>query len=193
MAKVTRSAGGLTPKRQRFVDEYLIDLNATRAYRSAGFRGSDAVCASEGHKLLRNPKVAAAIQVALAERAKRVQVDADWLLKRLADEAHADLKDIYAENGDLRPIAEWPLIWRQGLVVGIESVTEKVGEDADGNPQYAIVRKVKLASRGRQLELIGRHIGVQAFRDKVDVSVTEGRAARLAELRQRRQRAQDGQ
>ncbi|PAE74486.1 terminase small subunit [Bacillus velezensis] len=48
----------LTPKRKRFVDEYLIDLNATQAYIRAGYKvKSESVAAVESHKLLRNPKI----------------------------------------------------------------------------------------------------------------------------------------
>ena len=42
------------------------------------------------------------------------------MLKRLADEVTADLAEIYREDGSLKPLHEWPLIWRQGLVAGLD-------------------------------------------------------------------------
>ena len=152
----------LTPKRQRFIEEYLVDLNATRAYRAAGYAGDDNVCAVEGHRLLSDPKVGAAIAAAKAERSERTRIDAEWLLTRLAAEATADVNDLYLEDGRIKPVKDWPLIWRQGLVAGLE--VETIGEGAGH------LTKVKLSDRIKRLELIGRHIDVQAFKDKIEQS-----------------------
>lgn len=156
----------LNAKQQRFVDEYLVDLNATAAAKRAGY--SEKTAYSIGEENLKKPEIAEAIEKAKAARAERTRVDADWLLRRLADEASADLADLYDESGSLKPIADWPLIWRQGLIAGVETATEKSGdEDAK---EVSTVRKVKLSDRTRRLELIGRHIDVQAFRDRVEFS-----------------------
>jgi len=167
------------------VREYLIDLNAAAAARRAGY--SERTARQMGDENLSKPDIAAAIAAAQAERAERTKVDSDWVLKRLADEADADLADIYDEIGNLKPIHQWPLIWRQGLVQGVETVTERVGEDADGNPEYAQVKKVKLSDRIKRVDLIGKHVDVQAFKEKVDVTVTN-----LADvIAQRRKRLGD--
>lgn len=172
----------LNAQQQRFVDEYLLDLNATAAAKRSGY--SERTAYSQGQRLLKVVEVAAAIEAALTARAERTKIDADWMLKRLADETAADVNDLYDESGHLKPVKDWPLIWRQGLVAGIESVSEKVGEDEDGNPVMATVRKVKLADRAKRLDMLGRHVDVQAFRDRVDVHVvdpyTELEAARSA-------------
>ncbi|WP_375183503.1 terminase small subunit, partial [Marinobacter sp.] len=70
----------LTPRQQRFVDEYLIDLNATQAATRAGYSAKTA--ASQGERLLRNVDVAAAIAAAKKARTERTEVDADYVLKR---------------------------------------------------------------------------------------------------------------
>lgn len=156
----------LNARQQRFVDEYLIDLNATAAAKRAGY--SERTARSVGAENLTKPDIVAAVEQAKAARAERTQVDADWLLRRLAEEATADMADLYDAKGSLKPIADWPMIWRQGLVAGVEIVTEKAtGEDAT---EVSSVRKVKLTDRGRRLEMIGRHIDVQAFRDRVEFS-----------------------
>ncbi|WP_242446034.1 terminase small subunit [Sphingopyxis lindanitolerans] len=154
-------------------------MNATRAYRAAGYRGSDAVCAVEGSKLLRNPKIALAIAEAMEARLKRTKIDADWVAKRLQAEAEADLADLYDDNGNLLPVKQWPLIWRQGLVAGVETVREK-GRDGDGD---GVVDKVKLSDRIKRIELLGKHVDVQAFKDRVEVDVTDDAAKLLAEAR----------
>jgi phage terminase small subunit len=158
----------LTPKQQRFVEEYLLDLNATQAAIRAGYSAKTA--GAVGHENLRKPEIADAIAGAQTERAARTRVDADWVLTRLAMEAEADLADLYDENGHLRPVHDWPLIWRKGLVAGIETLREKIGEDEDGEPEFATVQKVKLSDRVKRLELIGRHVNVQAFKDKIEQS-----------------------
>lgn len=155
----------LNPRQQRFVDEYLIDLNATAAAKRAGY--SERTARSVGAENLTKPDIAAAVGKAKAERAERTRVDADWLLRRLADEANADMADLYDGSGNLKPIADWPLVWRQGLVAGVESSTEKADDDSK---EVTVVRKIKLSDRTRRIEMIGRHIDVQAFRDRVEFS-----------------------
>lgn len=160
----------LTPMQERFVAEYLIDLNATQAAIRAGYSAKTAE--QQGPRLLGNVGVAAAISHAKKERIARLEIDADWVLKRLAQDATADLAELYTEAGTLKPVHEWPLPWRTGLVAGIETVQERDGEDADGNAVYATVRKVKLLDRTKMVELIGRHVTVGAFKDKLEIEAT---------------------
>lgn len=158
----------MTPKQERFVEEYLIDLNATQAAIRAGY--SERSAEVTGHETLKNPKVAAAIQEAKDKRSEATGVDAYWLLSRLAEEAKADIADIYADSGELLPIKEWPLIWRQGLVSGID-VQQVKGEDGQ---EYGVINKIKVSDRVKRLELIGKHVDVKAFLEKsVDVTVNQ--------------------
>lgn len=85
-------ATGLTPRQQRFVDEYLIDLNATQAAIRAGYSCKGATV--RGAELLANRKVAEAIEAAEAARSERVQVDQDWVLRRWIEIADADPRDL---------------------------------------------------------------------------------------------------
>lgn len=156
----------LTARQSVFVDEYLRDLNATQAAIRAGYSAKTAY--SQGERLLRNVEVSAAITAAKTARSERTRVDADWLLTRLAEESDADLADLYDEQGGLKPVREWPLIWRKGLVAGIESIEER---DAEG-AVIGMIRKVKLSDRVKRLELVGRHVDVQAFKDRVDHGLT---------------------
>jgi len=160
----------LTPKQERFVAEYLIDLNATQAAIRAGYSAKTAD--KVGSQLLGKTRIAEAVSHAKKERIARIEIDADWVLKRLAQDATADLAELYTESGTLKPVHEWPLPWRTGLVAGIETVQERDGEDADGNPVYATVRKVKLLDRTKMVELIGRHVSVGAFKDKLEIEAT---------------------
>lgn len=150
----------LTAKQRRFVDEYLVDLNATQAAIRAGYSAKTAN--REGTRLLSNAVIFEAVSSAKAARSERTKIDADWLLRRLADEAEADVADLYDEHGYLRLVSEWPAIWRKGLVAGLD--VEEIKSDG---VTIGIIRKVKLSDRVKRLELIGKHVEVQAFREQV--------------------------
>lgn len=153
----------LGEKRGRFVEEYLHDLNATQAAIRAGY--SQKTAYSQGQRLLKDVEVSAAIAEAKTARSTRTRVDADWLLRRLADEVEADVADLYDENGSLRPVQDWPPIWRKGLVAGLD--VEEVKEEGI---TVGVIRKLKLSDRVKRLELIGKHVEVQAFKDQVETS-----------------------
>jgi len=158
-------SGKLTPKQDAFVQEYLKDLNATQAAIRAGYSAKTA--GQIGDENLKKPQIAAAIEKAKAERSERTKIDADWLLTRWADEAEADLADIYYPGtGQLRPIHEWPKIWRQGLVGGIKTRQERTSDDE----ALAEIVEVKLSDRSNRLKMIGDHIGVQAFKQQIEHS-----------------------
>jgi phage terminase small subunit len=172
--------GKLTAKQQRFVDEYLIDLNGTQAAIRAGYSQKTAnEIAAEN---LAKPSIREVIDAALDRRSKETQIDANWVLKRLAAEAEADVNDLYDDTGAIKPMSEWPLIWRQGLVAGIEHIEVK---DHEGNKTGDVVVKVKLSDRIRRLELIGKHVRVNAFQEIVQHKGLDNLADRLARAKKR--------
>lgn len=147
----------LSAKRQRFVAEYLTDadLNQTQAAIRAGYAEKGAK--DQAYSLMQNPEVAAAIREGMAARNKRLQIDADYVLQRLTDIDQMDLAAIHGEDGKLLPIRQWPLIWRQM----VKEVDMKTG-------------KVKFHDKLRALELIGKHVNVNAFREQVGHSAPDG-------------------
>jgi phage terminase small subunit len=172
----------LTAKQAQFVREYLIDLNATQAAIRAGY--SKKTAASVGAENLRKPQIASAVAEATKARAEETGIDAAWVLRRLEAEAQADLADLYDDDGNLRPIKEWPLIWRQGLVQGIEveELFEGQGKDRE---HIGRVRKVKLDPRIKRVELIGKHVTIKAFEETLNVKGLDGLADRLARAKKR--------
>lgn len=75
----------LTPKQQRFVEEYLIDLNGTRAAIRAGYSAKTAN--QQAARLLANVNVQAAVSVARKEQSDKAKIDAGYVLDRLRREA----------------------------------------------------------------------------------------------------------
>lgn len=168
-------ADDLNPKQQAFVREYLLDLNATQAAIRAGYSENSAHVT--GPRLLANARVAAAIDAGKSDRAERTEINADWMLKRLEAEANADLADLYDESGALKPIHQWPLIWRQGLVAGVDVELLKAEGQVVGE-----IAKVKLSDRAKRIEMIGRHINVQAFQVNVKHSGDVGVVHTVADV-----------
>lgn len=149
----------LTPKQQRFVDEYLIDLNATQAAIRAGY--SEKTAAVIGAENLIKPNIQEAIQAAQAKRAERTQIDAEYVLRRLVEIDQMDVLDIMDDKYCLKPIGEWPKIWRQ-YISNIETISL---EDEAG-----WLKKIKWPDKVKNLELLGKHVSVGAFKDKVEHS-----------------------
>ena len=192
---------GLRDYHKRFVDEFLVDLKPCPAAVRAGFKPA------AGTWLMQREDVRAVIESRMAERAFRVQVTSDMVLTelwaqvaRLLAMLDTDLRDINTDDGKLKPIIEWPEIWRTAMVNGIE-VEELFERSKDGGDsswdKSGEVRKIKRESRlaiERQiketLELIGRHTSIKAFEtpragDTNVVFVTAETARRVTSARAR--------
>ena len=199
----------LTPMQGMFALEYVVDLNATKAAIRAGF--SEKTASQQAWQLLQNPLVVAEIEKQQKERLERIKMDADGLLVRLLEEVDADLADIHNEDGALKPIHEWPLIWRKGLVGGVE--IEEQYDDEEDEPDIEMepqghggalkrvvkpkratgrIAKIKLSDRIRRLELIGRHINVQAWKERRVLEADEPLRQLAAEIAGRSIRPKEG-
>ena len=95
--------GQLNPKQELFVQEYLKDLNATAAYKRAGYTAKGNAAEVGASKLLRQAKIQARVQQALQERAKRVGISTDWVLEKLVlnSERAMEGEPIYNRHGEV--------------------------------------------------------------------------------------------
>jgi phage terminase small subunit len=150
------AVASMTPKQERFVEEYLVDLNATQAAVRAGYSARTA--RAIGRENLDKPDIQAALQTAFAARSQRVEIDQDWVIRRLARIADLDLRKLFTDDGTLRPIQELP----EDVAGAISSVD--VIKRKDDAEEY----RVRLPDRIRALDLLGRHLGM--FRDRVEVT-----------------------
>lgn len=149
----------LTDKQQRFVDEYLIDLNATQAAIRAGY--SVKTANEKGSQLLSNERIQKRISIAMAERSKRTGVNQDRVVLELAKIAFVKMTDIVDSNGKIKENAT------DDDLSCIESVKYK---HSDTDTGYSIEREVKIGSKLKALELLGKHLGM--WNDKLDVNIT---------------------
>lgn len=88
----------LTPKQKIFVQEYLVDLNATAAARRAGY--SEKTADRIGPELLGKTCVSQAIQEAIKQREQRTEITQDYVLRKLKEIADKAASD--AQDSDLR-------------------------------------------------------------------------------------------
>ena len=156
----------LTPKQQRFVEEYLIDLNATKAYIRAGF--SEKHAHTNAAKLLQNTTIADAIAKAQNKRAERTEITQDMVLQELAKIGFSNMLDYMTktDSGDLVP--DFSALTRDQAAaiseITVETYTEGRGEDAEEVKRV----KFKLGDKRAALVDMGRHLGM--FKDKIEHS-----------------------
>ena len=162
-------AAGLTEKQRRFCEEYLIDLNATRAYMAAYPRvkseESAHACAA---KLLRNATVESYLKKRIEDRQKRTEIRQDDVLRELASMAFLDITDIVSVRDGKVFIAntdELPPEKRK-MISGIKE------------GQYGL--EIKFYDRLRALEMLCKHLGL--FDQKKDELDRKEQQARIAKL-----------
>ena len=148
----------LTAKQQRFVDEYLIDLNGTQAAIRAGY--SPNYADREAHRLVENSRVLAAIQQTMAERSRRTGINADRVLRELAKLAFVNIADVINfTDASVSGAAG------RDDTAAIQSVKVKTIPAEDGD---IVEREVRLYDKLKALELLGRHLGL--FNDKLAIT-----------------------
>lgn len=165
-----RKKVSLSDKKQKiFADEYLIDLNATRAYKVAyPSVKKDETAAQAGSRMLRNVKVAAYIQERMEERQKRTEITQDRVLEELAAIAFARATDYAEVKGECVCIKDTDTLDEQQIraIAGIKE------------GKYGI--ELKLNDKEKALELLGRHLGM--FKDKLEVSGLEEEKKKLGDI-----------
>lgn len=154
----------LTDKQEMFCREYLIDLNATQAAIRAGY--SENTARKIGSENLTKPDVQNRIAELKLERNEQVNIDAAYVLRRLVEIDQMDVLDILLPNGELKPIKDWPKTWRTTLS-GMD-VTEMPG-DVPG-----FLKKIKWPDKVKNLELLGKHVEVNAFKENIDHKSSDG-------------------
>jgi phage terminase small subunit len=150
----------LNEKQRRFVDEYLIDLNATQAAVRAGYSAKTADV--QGSRMLGNVKVQQAIAEQMAERSKRTGINQDRVVLELAKLAFVKMTDVVDSHGRIRDDAT------DDDLACIESMKYKSSESDTGS---SVEREVKIGSKLKALELLGKHLGM--WNDKLDVNITQ--------------------
>lgn len=151
----------MNARRERFVLEYLVDLNATAAYRRTYPSCSEATARRNGHKLLADPAVEAAIAAAQAERSRNANITGERVLLELARIAFADHRKLYHADGRLK--APHELDDDTAATIASSEVEEK----REGKKATVRARRVKQWDKREALNLLGKHLGL--FTDRVRI------------------------
>lgn len=163
----------LTPKQKIFCDEYLVDLNATRAYKAA-YKNikKDETARTNGSRLLTNANVKSYIDKRMKDREKRTEIKQDDVVKEFASIANDDIKNYLSfrtekvfvgYDSDGLPVQDYRTIinMKDSDDINTKNISEiSIGKDG----QF----KFKLYERDNALIQLGKHLGM--FKDKVEVT-----------------------
>lgn len=151
----TSTAKALNPKQQRFVVEYLVDLNATQAAIRAGY--SPKTAGVQAFDLLKKPEIAAAIERQRNVHAKSTGLTVERVLQEAMRLAFFDIRKLADSEGNPIPIGELDDD-TAAAIQGLELATERVRGGEDG--AETVVRKYKIADKNAALERLFKHLGL---------------------------------
>lgn len=168
----------MTNKQKLFIDEYLVDLNATSAYKKI-YKNvkSDEVASAAAARLLGNVKVKEYLDQRMKDREKRTEITQDKVLRELAMIAFANGSDFaevveepviingsYVKDPDTGQLKRYPVV----KVKPTSSLSDDKKKAIAGIKEGKFGIEVSTCDKVRALELIGRHLGM--FKDKLEVS-----------------------
>ena len=148
----------LTPKQQRFVAEYLIDLNGTQAAIRAGY--SPATANEQAARLLAKDSVSQAVSEAQKASLERIWITADRVKQELARLAVSDVRGYVDAKGHLKNLHD--LTDDQAAALASIEVT-KERTYTKGNEDSTVIEyttKVKSWDKLKALDLLSRHFGL---------------------------------
>lgn len=149
----TRTKGALNPRQLRFVDEYMVDMNATQAAIRSGYSKRSA--SEQGYDLLRHPQIALAIEAKRKELAHKAGVTVERVLSELSRIAFSDVRRLYHEDGRIKAPHEWDDDMARALS-GVETI--------EAGDSGATLKKVRLWDKRGALEALLKHLGADADR-----------------------------
>lgn len=155
---------------------------------------SEKTAAKFASQNMRDQRVIDRIAILMTERNKRLRVSADYVLQRLVEIDQMDVLDILNDDGSMKPIGDWPKVWRTSLsaldistIKTTQASLQKSNGEADLSVEDVehILKKIKWPDKVKNLELIGKHVDVNAFKERLEVNVNVSIANRMAAARKR--------
>lgn len=143
---------------ERFIDEYMIDLNGTDAALRAKITDTRQSAQGIAWRLMQKLAVREEIDRRIAERRARTALTVERIEGMIRDIAEAEVLDIYQADGTLRPFAEWPPHARKAvksievedsLIMGVQRI------------------KVQFWDKKGAIELLGRY--KKMFTDNIEI------------------------
>lgn len=152
----------LTPRQERFCQEYLIDLNGTQSAIRAGY--SKRTANEQAAKQLAKGSIQSRLNELRRDREQRTSVTADRVVLELARLAFFDARALHAKDGSIKPIAEWD----DAAAASVSAIEVDVTVETRGTKKRKVTTtKLKRFDKNRSLEMLGRHLGM--FKDKLTI------------------------
>lgn len=180
----------LTAQQEAYCQEYVkCPENQTQAAINAGYSPNTA--GKFASQNMRDERIQKRIAELMEERNKRLRVSADYVLLRLVEIDQMDVIDILDDEGGLKPISQWPKVWRTSIsAVDINRIRMAMKDDEEDIE--STLQKIKWPDKVKNLELIGKHVDVMAFKERMEVNVNVTIADRMAAARRRLKDLQGG-
>lgn len=174
----------LTPKQALFIQEYLIDLNATQAAIRAGYAKKTAGVI--GFENLTKPEIVQALAEAQQKRAEKIGITQQMVLDEYAKLAFLDPRKFYDKDGGLIPVPELPAEVAATLC-GLE-VNEIWSGSGEERQNIGVTKKIKFIDKKGALDSVAKHLGMFVdlvrFPDGIDLNVNDMSEARKTELKE---------
>ncbi len=156
----------MTPKQARWYGEYIKDFNGARASRACG--SSEASAAVDAARMLRNAKVAAAVEAWKCRQQNKMEITAERVLQELHKLATFDSRNLYYADGSRIPVHLLDDFTAAAVSAVEDETTETTIAAGEGDAVKTVRRnqRVKMADKGQNLERLGRYF--KLFTDRVE-------------------------
>lgn len=170
---------GVRQRRTRFIREYLLDQNATRAAIAAGY--SEKTAGQAGHRLLKDIQVRAEIEQKNTEINQKLDLTIERVKLEIARLAYYDPRNFFNVDGSAKAITELDEDSARALA-GFE-MAELFSGSGEDRASVGQIKKFKMGDKGRALEMAARHL--KMLTDKVELSTSDEVVKRLMNGRKR--------
>nr|WP_246386828.1 terminase small subunit [Gluconacetobacter sacchari] len=144
----------LNDKQRRFVEEYLVDLNATQAAIRAGY--SEKTARSQGQRMLTNVDIQKCLSEGQAARATRTKITQDRVVQEIARLGLSDVRKLFDDSGRLLQPHEWDDDTAAAVAAIEVDQRKEPGEDGE---RYTVT-KIKAWDKNSALEKLMKHLGL---------------------------------
>lgn len=158
----------LTEKQSRFVDEYLIDFNATRSYKAAYPNcKSDNTARTESCKFLAKPNIQEEVMKRKARLKEKVQITQEMVINEYKKIAFFDPRKLFNDDGTARDISQLDDDTAAALAGLDVSENWEFDEDEGKRVKNGYTKKYKISDKKGALDSLARHLGM--FTDKIQI------------------------
>ena len=160
----------MTPKEQKAIDYFIVHRTKSDAYRHAYSCGKMKIetIHRKAVELFDKPHIAEAVATAINKISDDAKIDATWVLKRAALLADFNIRKFIKQDDNGNAAYDFSVATDDDWYC-ISEYTVDVLSKGNGDDAIPVDRvKLKVFDKLKALELVGKHIDVQAFSEKVE-------------------------